>query len=78
MHKDINVRADAAVLKSPCVPDHGVFPLRRGGRLQFELQRFVVEKLGPQRPILEHFVAEEFLLEGFVVPQLCLQRLNAK
>jgi len=32
----------------------------------------------PQQFIANELVAEEFLLEGFVVPQLCPQRLNAK
>src|SRR2546423_15622164 len=35
--------------------------------LQFELQRFVVEKLGPQRPIPQRFVELQFELQRFVV-----------
>jgi hypothetical protein len=35
-------------------------------------------QISPQRFIAKRQVAEEFLLEGFVVPQLHPQRLNAK
>jgi hypothetical protein len=48
--------------------------LRRFVVLQFEVQRFVVEKLGPQRPIPQRFVVLQFEVQRVVVEKLGPQR----